>query len=65
MIAVYRDGYRCNVGTADMIEVGDYDGLDDGVILSCRRNPPLLRAVEVDSSSNSLLFTVTTHTYRN
>lgn len=60
MIAVCKGGYSDNVGTAVMIEVADCDCLDDGVTLSCRLNPPLLRAVEIGSSSNSL-FTATTH----
>jgi hypothetical protein len=61
MIGVCKGSYSGNVGTAVMIEVGDCDCLDDGVNLSCRLNPPLLRGVEADSSSDSL-FTATTRT---
>jgi hypothetical protein len=53
MIVVCKGGYRGNVGTAVMIEVGDCDCFDDGVIRSCRLNPPLVRAVEDGSSSDS------------
>lgn len=62
MTAVCKGGYNGNVGTAVAIGVGDCDYLGDGAILSGRLNPPLLRAVEVGSSSNSL-FTETTQTH--
>jgi hypothetical protein len=66
MTEVYTGDYGGNAGIVVMIEVGDYDGLDDGEMLTCRRNRPLLRAVEVGGSNNSsLLFTAATQTSRN